>query len=193
MNRLLLHTCCAPCSTAVLERLIEELPETHITVFYYNPNIYPIEEYKKRKNEQIKYIKLLNNPNIDMIDADYDPDKFEKSICGLEHEKEGGKRCSICFLLRLEETAKKAKELNHDFFTTSLTVSPHKNATIINSIGNMLSKKYGIKFLERDFKKKDGFKRSIILSKENNIYRQNYCGCKYSIWQKNMEKEGNHE
>lgn len=189
MKNLLLHTCCAPCSTATIEELMQEFPNAHISVFYYNPNIFPEEEYKKRKNEQIRYIKLLNSSNIDIIDADYDPTNFEKNVKGLENEKEGGGRCSVCFLMRLDKTAKKAKEMGYDAFTTSLTVSPHKNAKIINEIGTMLSNKYKIDFLVRDFKKKDGFKRSIVISKENNIYRQNYCGCKYSIWQTNKEDE----
>ena len=182
MKNLLLHSCCAPCSTAVIERLLCEMPEYNILVFYYNPNIYPMSEYEKRKNEQIRYIGLLNSSRVTFIDADYESDLFEEKVKDLRNEKEGGARCSVCFALRLEKTAKKAKEMLCDMFGTTLTVSPHKNATIINSIGTELSSKLGIEFLVSDFKKKDGYKRSITLSKENNIYRQNYCGCKYSIW-----------
>lgn len=183
-KKLLLHSCCAPCSTAVLERLLEEMPEYDILVFYYNPNIYPKAEYEKRKAEQIKYINIINNPRISFIDADYESDIYEEKVKDLHNEREGGARCSVCFALRLEKTALKAKELECDMFGTTLTVSPHKNAVIINQIGMSLEDKIGVKFLVSDFKKKDGFKRSIILSRENNIYRQNYCGCKYSIWKK---------
>lgn len=185
MKKLLLHSCCAPCSTAVLERLLCDMPEYNILVFYYNPNIYPEAEYLKRKAEQIKYINLLNNPRISFIDADYNPDLFEDKVKDLREEKEGGARCSVCFALRLQKTAEKAKELSCDMFGTTLTVSPHKNAKIINQIGESISNQISVPFLVSDFKKKDGFKRSIILSRENNIYRQDYCGCKYSIWKTN--------
>ena len=178
---MLLHTCCAPCSTAVIERLAQDY---EITVLYYNPNIYPEAEYLKRKAEQIRYISILNNKglNINYEDCDYNQSEFFDCTKGLETEAEGGKRCSVCFALRLDFTAKLAKEKGFDIFTTSLTISPHKNAQVINEIGQNLSKKYDVEFLVADFKKKDGYKRSIELSKENNIYRQNYCGCKYSIW-----------
>lgn len=182
MKKLLLHSCCAPCSTAVIERLLESMPEYNILVFYYNPNIYPQEEYEKRKNEQIRYINMLNNAKISFINADYEDALFEEKVKDLHNEKEGGARCSVCFALRLHKTALKAKELDCDMFGTTLTVSPHKNSDIINSIGNEISVKENIPYLDANFKKKDGYKRSIILSKENNIYRQNYCGCKYSIW-----------
>ncbi len=181
MDKMLLHTCCAPCSTATIERLSMDYK---ITVLYYNPNIYPKDEYLKRKEEQLKYIQILKSKNVDIdyLDCDYDDDKFFSACNGLESEPEGGKRCSVCFALRLDFTAKKAKELGYDIFATSLTVSPHKNAQVINAIGQDLEKKYNVKYLVSDFKKKDGYKRSIVLSKENNIYRQNYCGCKFSIW-----------
>ena len=180
-QKLLLHSCCAPCSTSVIERLKDEF---EISIFYYNPNIYPEEEYIKRKNEEIRYIEHLNktdNISISMIDCDYESEKFYKATKGFEKEREGGARCAICFRLRLEETAKKAKALNFDIFGTTLTVSPHKNAEIINSIGNALEKEIGVKFLISNFKKNDGYKRSIELSKENNIYRQNYCGCEFAL------------
>lgn len=178
---MLLHTCCAPCSTAVIERLADDYD---ITIVYYNPNIYPQEEYIKRKNEQIRYIQILNSQgkNIKYIDCDYNQKIFFDATNGLENQPEGGQRCSVCFALRLDFVAKMAKEKGFDIFATSLTVSPHKNAQVINEIGQNLSQKYDVEYLVSDFKKKDGYKRSIILSKENNIYRQNYCGCKFSIW-----------
>lgn len=178
---MLLHTCCAPCSTAVIERLADDYD---ITIVYYNPNIYPQEEYIKRKNEQIRYIQILNGQGKDIkyIDCDYNQKTFFDAVAGLESQPEGGQRCAVCFALRLDFVAKMAKENGFDIFATSLTVSPHKNAQVINEIGQNLSKKYDIEYLVSDFKKKDGYKRSIVLSKENNIYRQNYCGCKFSIW-----------
>ena len=181
MKKMLLHTCCAPCSTTTIERLSEEYD---ITVLYYNPNIYPEEEYLKRKNEQIRYISILNNrgQNIKMIDCDYDYQYFKDAVKGLEDEPEGGKRCSICFALRLDYVGKKAKELGFDIFTTSLTISPHKNAEVINKIGFEISKKYDIEYLESNFKKQNGYLRSIQICKENCIYRQRYCGCEYSMW-----------
>ena len=181
-QRILLHSCCAPCSTAVIERLKEEF---EIVIFYYNPNIYPEEEYIRRKNEEIKYINLLNETDktisISMIDSDYECEKFYEVTKGYETEREGGARCAICFKLRLEETAKKANELGFDLFGTTLTVSPHKNAELINSIGLGIEKELGVKFLVSNFKKDNGYKRSVELSKENNIYRQNYCGCEFAL------------
>lgn len=181
-KKILLHSCCAPCSTAVIERLKADYD---ITIFYYNPNIYPEEEYLKRKNEEIKYIKHLNETDkdlfIDMLDCDYESEKFYDAVKGLENEREGGARCAVCFKLRLEETAKKAKEKGYDLFGTTLTVSPHKNSEIINKIGLSLSEKHKIEFLESNFKKQNGYKRSVELSKENGIYRQNYCGCEFAL------------
>lgn len=173
---LLLHSCCAPCSSYVLEYL-----KTHfdITLLYYNPNIYPKEEYIKRKDEQIRLIKLLKG--IKYIDSDYESEKFYSAINGLEKCKEGGARCSVCFELRLEKTAQLAKEGGFAFFGTTLTVSPHKDAVEINRLGSKLSQKYGVKFLYSDFKKKDGYKKSILLSEKFNLYRQNYCGCEFSL------------
>ena len=181
-QKILLHSCCAPCSTAVIERLKDDY---EIIIFYYNPNIYPEEEYIKRKNEEIKYIKHLletdKNISISMQDADYDPEKFYEVSRGFENEREGGARCAKCFRLRLLETAKQAKNLKIDLFGTTLTVSPHKNSDLINAIGREIEKEIGVKFLVSNFKKQDGYKRSIELSKENNIYRQNYCGCKFAL------------
>ncbi len=178
-KKLLLHVCCAPCSSYVLEYLNKYLD---ITVFYYNPNISSYDEYEKRLNEEKRFVKDYPfDSNINVIDWKYDNDKYEEVIKGLENEKEGGKRCLICYRMRLEETAKYAKENGFDFFTTTLTISPYKNSNVLNEIGKELEEKYNIKYLYSDFKKKNGYKRSIELSHEYNLYRQNYCGCKYSI------------
>lgn len=179
-QKILLHSCCAPCSTAVIERLYDEYD---ITILYYNPNIYPEEEYIKRKNEEIKYLKHLNENGykISMLDCDYESEKFYEKTKGYENEREGGARCAICFRLRLEKTVELAKEHNFDLFGTTLTVSPHKNAELINLIGLALEKETGVKFLVSNFKKQNGYKRSVELSKENNIYRQNYCGCEFAL------------
>lgn len=175
---LLLHSCCAPCSSYVIEYLS---PYFNITILYYNPNISPIEEYEKRKQEQIKLIKELPTKNkVNILDCDYDNDLYEKTIKGLEKEPERGSRCTKCFCLRLEKTAITAKKNNFDYFGTTLTVSPYKNSKLLNEIGLSLQKKYNIKYLYSDFKKNNGYKRSIELSKEYNLYRQNYCGCIYS-------------
>lgn len=175
---LLLHSCCAPCSSYVIEYLSFYF---NISIYYYNPNIYPKEEYLKRKSEQIRLIKSLKSKNkLDIIDCDYDNLIYEEKIKGLENEEERGKRCTVCFNLRLDRTALKAKELNYDYFGTTLTVSPYKNSNIINEIGLDLADKHNISFLISDFKKRNGYKRSIELSKTYNLYRQDYCGCKYS-------------
>ena len=176
--KLLLHSCCAPCSSYVLETLSDFF---NITVFYYNPNISPLKEYEFRKSEQKMLIESLSFKNyVDFLDCDYEDYEFEKISKGLENEPERGKRCFKCYELRLKKTALTAKNLNYDFFTTTLTVSPYKNADWINQIGERLSKEYGVKFLNSDFKKNDGYKRSIELSKKYNLYRQNFCGCSFS-------------
>lgn len=172
---LLLHSCCAPCSSYVLEYLE---PYFKITVLYYNPNIEPLEEYLKRKDEQINFIKKVH-PDINIYDVDYDNNKYHDVVLGLEHEKEGGSRCSKCYKLRMEKCASIASN-EFEYFGTTLTVSPHKNATYVNEIGKELEQKYNSKFLMSDFKKNEGYKRSILLSKEYNLYRQDYCGCIYS-------------
>lgn len=172
---LLLHSCCAPCSSYVLEYLE---PYFMITVLYYNPNIEPEEEYLKRKEEQINFIKKVH-PNIKILDVEYDNILYNVTIKGLECEKEGGSRCYKCYKLRMEKTAFLAQN-DYEYFGTTLSVSPHKNATYINEIGKELEQKYQVKFLISDFKKNEGYKRSIVLSREYNLYRQNYCGCKYS-------------
>lgn len=177
-KRLLLHSCCGPCSTYVITYLTGYFD---ITILYYNPNIYPYDEYLKRKEEQIKVIKEIEKiHNVDIMDCDYDNNLYNKLICGLEKEPERGKRCKVCYQMRMEKAAKLAKENNYDYFCTTLSVSPYKNANLINEIGKFLEEKYEIKWLYSDFKKKDGYKKSIELSHKYNLYRQNYCGCIYS-------------
>ena len=177
-KKLLLHSCCAPCSSHVINTLKDYFD---ITIIYYNPNISPVEEYEKRKKEQIKLINSLKSKNkLDYIDCDYDNDLYESAIKGYEECRERGPRCTICFKLRLEETAITAKENNYDYFCTTLTVSPYKNSALINEIGEELSEKYNITWLYSDFKKENGYKNSIELSKKYSLYRQDYCGCIYS-------------
>lgn len=175
---LLLHSCCAPCSSYVLEYLSNYFK---ITIYYYNPNISPYDEFKKRVEEQKRLIKELPTKNeIEFIEGIYDNDLYEQTISGLEEEKEGGPRCFLCYRMRLENTARLAKEKGFDYFTTTLSISPYKNSKVLNKIGEELGNKYDVKYLYADFKKKDGYKRSIELSKIYGLYRQDYCGCKYS-------------
>lgn len=177
-KKILLHSCCAPCSSYVITFLSNYFD---ITILYYNPNISPKEEYEKRKQEQIKIIKTIQTKNkLNYLDCDYDNNKYNDLVKGYEECKEGGNRCHICFNLRLEKTAILAKENNYDYFCSTLTVSPHKNSKILNEIGISLSNKYNIKWLYSDFKKNEGFKQSIELSKKYELYRQDYCGCIYS-------------
>jgi epoxyqueuosine reductase len=175
---LLLHSCCAPCSSYVLEYLSQFF---NITIYYYNPNISYEDEYLRRIEEQQKLIREIpvKNP-IHFLNGKYDTERFYDLAKGLEKEPEGGERCFRCYELRLEETAKLAKEKGYDFFTTTLSISPLKNAAKLNEIGELLSNKYEISYLYSDFKKKNGYKRSIELSKEYDLYRQDYCGCIYS-------------
>ena len=176
--KVLMHSCCAPCSSYVIEYLSNYF---YLTIFYYNPNISPREEYEKRKSEQIRLINSMDTKcKVDIIDCDYDNDIYEKNIKGLEQEPERGRRCDVCFRLRLEKTALKALEMGYDYFGTTLSVSPYKNALVLNEIGLDIEKELGVKFLVSDFKKRNGYKRSIELSREYDLYRQNYCGCKYS-------------
>lgn len=177
--KLLLHSCCAPCSSYVLEYLSQYF---YITILYFNPNIYPENEYYKRVEEQERLINSLNTVYpVNLVKGEYEPKRFYEICKGLENEKEGGKRCEKCFNLRLTEAAVYAVKLRCDYFTTTLTISPLKNAFVINQIGEEISQKYGIKYLPSDFKKKNGYKRSIELSKEYNLYRQDYCGCVFSV------------
>ena len=176
--KLLLHSCCDPCSSYVLEYLSKYF---RITVLYYNPNISIEEEYLHRIEEQISMISEMKTINkVDFVQGEYNPNDFFAIAKGLEDAKEGGERCFKCYELRLKETVKIALDNGYDYFTTTLSISPHKNAQKINEIGEKLSEEYGVKYLYSDFKKREGYKRSIELSKEYNLYRQNYCGCIYS-------------
>lgn len=180
--KLLLHSCCGPCSTSVIERLA---PDYSITVFYFNPCITDREEYQRRKDAQKSFIDEFNRttPGLDtikLVEGDYIPEEYLKKVEGLENEPEGGARCQVCFRQRLKETAHKAKEMEMDYFTTTLTVSPHKNYTLISNIAKELAEEIGIEFLDMDFKKKAGFQRSVQLAKEYGLYRQDYCGCDFS-------------
>ena len=175
---LLLHSCCGPCSSYVIGYLMEFF---NIYIFYCNPNIYPEKEYFKRKEEQLKLLSYTDFKDIKFVDCEYDHLSFLEKVRGYEQSLEGGKRCDICFKVRLQEAVKTAKRLNIDYFSTTLTVSPHKNAEKINTIGKALGNKYFCNYLVSDFKKKDGYKKSIELSKKYNLYRQNYCGCEFSF------------
>lgn len=174
--KILLHSCCAPCSSTCIDRLSDK---AKLDIMYYNPNIEPEEEYLKRKEEQKRLIKLLNK-DIEVLDCDYDNNKYHEVVKGYEKEPERGSRCYICYKQRMEYTAKIAKEKGYDMFATTLTVSPYKVTKWINEIGFDLEKEYNIKYLPTDFKKQDGYKKSIELSKKYNLYRQDYCGCIYS-------------
>lgn len=176
--KLLLHSCCAPCSSYVLEYLSNYFS---ITVFYYNPNISPKEEFEKRVKEQQRLIAFmpLKNP-VDCIVGNYEPERFFELAKGLENVPEGGERCFRCYELRLREAAVVAKQNGFDYFTTTLSISPLKKAEKLNEIGRKLEQEYQVKYLYSDFKKKDGYKRSIQLSQEYQLYRQNFCGCVYS-------------
>ena len=178
----LLHSCCGPCSTAVVDRLASEFD---ITLFFYNPCITEDDEYRRRRDAQIEFLEKFNQENMGTLriyfkEGSYRPAEFLNAVKGLEAEPEGGKRCRVCFRQRLEKTAEEASLSGYDYFGTTLTVSPHKNYKLISEIGRELALRYGLSFLDRDFKKKDGFKRSIELSKKYDLYRQDYCGCKYS-------------
>ena len=183
VKKLLLHSCCAPCSSHVISFLTKYFD---ITILYYNPNISPRSEYEKRKQEQIKLLEMIETKNkLDYIDCDYDNDLYNEKVKGYESCKERGERCTICFNLRLQNTALLAKENNYDYFCTTLSVSPYKNSKLINEIGEKLEKEYNVKWLYSDFKKDNGYKNSIELSKKYGLYRQDYCGCIYS----KIEKE----
>ncbi len=185
---LLLHSCCAPCSSYCIEYLSQYFK---ITVFYYNPNLYPDEEYEKRVKEQVNFIDRFNQTDpvfpIKVISGDFDKESFYDFIKGYEGEPEGGARCGRCFRLRLSKTARMAKEGEFDYFATTLTISPLKNAELINGIGCEIADEAGVDYLCTDFKKKNGYKRSVELSKEYDMYRQDYCGCVYS-YKKRMER-----
>lgn len=180
---LLLHSCCGPCSSVALERLTDYF---NVTLLFYNPNIQPKEEFLKRQNEQQKLIAKAGY-NINIITPKYNKQEFLEYVTGLESLPERSFRCQKCFELRLKKTAQIAKETNSNYFTTTLTTSPHKDAHVINQIGLNIAKDYKVEFLCADFKKKDGYKRSIEFSKKYELYRQNYCGCLFSL--KNVGKK----
>ena len=175
---LLLHVCCAPCSSYCLEYLSQYFK---IIVFFYNPNISFKEEYDYRLSEEKRLIGEMKFKNpVEIIDSRYDPNEFFSAVKGLENEPEGGRRCLECFRLRLRESCNKAKEIGADYITTTLTISPLKNAQALNEIGSECAKEYGVSWLFSDFKKREGYKRSIVLSQEYDLYRQKYCGCVFS-------------
>ena len=185
--RLLLHSCCAPCSSYVLEYLSRYF---EITVFYYNPNIYPPEEFGKRVEEQKRLIAQLPAEHpISFLDGPYEPERFYEMARGLEQVPEGGERCFKCYRLRLTETAEMARAGKYDYFTTTLSISPLKNAEKLNEIGGQLAKDYGVDYLYSDFKKRNGYKRSTELSKEYGLYRQDYCGCVFSMRERRAQQE----
>lgn len=185
--KLLLHSCCAPCSSYVLEYLSDYF---EITVFYYNPNIFPESEYTKRILEQQMLIQDMKFRHpVSFLAGSYDRNRFYEIARGLEQEKEGGERCFKCYEIRLEEAAKIAKEIEYDYFTTTLSISPMKNAEKLNEIGTKIAKQYGVEYLQSDFKKKNGYKRSIELSKEYGLYRQDYCGCEFSFRDRQLDKK----
>lgn len=172
--KLLLHSCCAPCSSAVIERLKDVFD---LTVYYYNPNLDSEKEFELRAEEQKRLCSLFN---VKCVVEPFNSEEFLSQVKGLEEEMEGGKRCAKCFYIRLKKSAQMAKEGDYDYFTTTLTISPLKNANMLNTIGNAVGKEVGVMFLPSDFKKKNGYYRSIELSKQYELYRQNYCGCIFS-------------
>lgn len=181
-KKLLLHSCCGPCSTAVIERLLQD-GGYDVSVFYCNPNITDPGEYLHRKSEQIRFLEELKKQGtaVAFIDADYDPESFIEAVNGLEEEPEGGARCSVCFELRLHRAAQYAKEHGFDCFDTTLTVSPYKNYGVISSIGRRISEETGVEYLSGNYKKKDGYRRSVELSRKYGLYRQHFCGCAFSL------------
>ena len=189
--RLLLHACCAPCSSAVLEYLSQYFA---ITLLYYNPNIAPLEEYQKREAELRRLVSQMKFTHpVELLPCQYDGQAFVQAARGLEGEPEGGKRCEACFRLRLRYAAQEAARLRFDWFTTTLSISPMKDAPLLNQLGEEIGREFGVAHLPSDFKKKDGYKRSVQLSKEYDLYRQDYCGCAFSKAQRQREKEEREE
>jgi len=186
-KRLLLHACCAPCSSYVIEYLSKYFD---ITILYYNPNIDTESEFNKRLSELRRFVSEFKTENlVSVVSLGYNNLEYLEEIKGLENEKEGGSRCYKCFMQRLTKSCLYAKENNFDYFTTTLTISPLKNSKVINEIGEFLEKEYNMPYLYSDFKKREGYKRSIILSRDYNLYRQDYCGCKFSKNRKEKEDE----
>ena len=189
--RLLLHACCAPCSSAVLEYLSQYFA---ITLLYYNPNIAPLKKYKKREAELRRLVSQMKFTHpVALLPCQYDGQAFVQAARGLEGEPEGGKRCEACFRLRLRYAAQEAARLRFDYYTTTLSISPMKNAPLLNQLGEEIGREFGVAHLPSDFKKKDGYKRSVQLSKEYDLYRQDYCGCAFSKAQRQREKEEREE
>lgn len=189
--RLLLHACCAPCSSAVLEYLSQYFA---ITLLYYNPNIAPLEEYQKREAELRRLVSQMKFTHpVELLPCQYDGQAFVQAARGLEGDPEGGKRCEACFRLRLRYAAQEAARLRFDYYTTTLSISPMKNAPLLNQLGEEIGREFGVAHLPSDFKKKDGYKRSVQLSKEYDLYRQDYCGCAFSKAQRQREKEEREE
>lgn len=174
--RLLLHACCAPCSSATLERLARHFD---LTILYYNPNIYPPEEYHRREAELERFVEQAGY-HYPVVELPYNPQEFYDAVKGLEQEPEKGERCTVCYRLRLEQTARYAAEHGFDWFCTTLSISPMKDPVRINTLGTELGARYGVRFLPSEFRKKDGYKRSLALSAEYGLYRQDYCGCVFS-------------
>lgn len=180
--RLLLHACCGPCSTSCVERVADEY---EVTLYYYNPNIMDREEYLRRREALLKFIDAFNADNegrtrVEYLEGEYDPERFTRLAEPMKDEPEGGKRCDMCFAMRLSDTAKMAKELGYDYFTTTMSVSPHKDYKTIAELGFSLEENTGVKYLDIDFKKRNGFGRSVEMSKMYGLYRQNFCGCEYA-------------
>lgn len=182
--KLLLHSCCGPCSTHCIEML---RPHFDVTVLFYNPNITEEAEYLKRKETQLQCLQQYTD--VSFMDCDYNTDVFFAIAKGREGLKEGGARCYLCYDLRIDYTAQMAEKNEYTYFCSTLSVSPHKNSAWINKIGEKLQQKYAVKWLPSDFKKQNGYRTSVMLAQKQNLYRQNYCGCVYSNWQKNENKE----
>lgn len=180
---LVLHSCCAPCSSAVLERLNEAF---HLVVFYYNPNISPEAEFRLRAEEQKRLVSEMPlSGDVRVVEGEYDPQRFYELVRGHEEDPEGGERCGICFEMRLRKTAEYARSIGAEYFTTTLSISPLKNAQRLNELGGAIAGEFGLNYLLSDFKKKDGYRRSCVLSEEHGLYRQDFCGCVFS----KMERE----
>ena len=177
--RLLLHSCCAPCSSSTLEQLTDHFL---VAVYYYNPNIFPEKEYRRRADEQIRFLGEIRPKNpVSFIEGEYHPECFRRISVGLEQEPEGGARCTACYELRLRSAGEAARAGGFDYFSTTLSVSPHKDAARLNEIGGRLAEEYGVPYLFSDFKKRNGYLRSIRLAQEYGLYRQEYCGCQFSL------------
>ncbi len=175
--RLLLHACCGPCSSAVLEQLCQHFD---ITVLYYNPNTWPAAEYRRRGDELCRFVAQAHPLGVQVVEEPYDPQVFYAAVQGLEAEPERGARCTVCYRLRMEKAAQYARDHGFDWFTTTLSISPHKDAGRINAIGRALEQQYGVRHLPGDFKKRNGYLRSLQLSEQYGLYRQDYCGCEFS-------------